>query len=379
MVETIRRCDVLVIGAGIAGASVAAELSRAASVVVLEMESQPGYHTTGRSAALFSGGLGAPLVGALSHASSAFFHAPPSGFSAHPLVSPRGVLMLAREDQIAALEAFAVRVRPDLPLERLDGAAARRLHPLLREGYAQEAIWNPTACDIDVHALHSGYLAMLRANGGEVRVNAQARGVTRAGGRWRVTTAAGVFEAGILVNAAGAWADEFAGLAGLAPLGLRPMRRTALLVDPPSGFDPGALPMAIDIDEQFYMKPDAGKLLLSPADETPLPPQDVQPDEFDIALCADRIMTAFEVEVRRIGHKWAGLRTFTPDRMPVAGFDETAEGFFWLAGQGGFGIQTAPAMARIAAALILGQPAPPDIVDAGATPQALSPRRLHTG
>ena len=370
------RYDIIVIGAGIAGASAAAMLAEHASVAVLEMESQPGYHTTGRSAALFSGGLGGPTVGALSFASGPFLRQPPDGFAEHPLVSQRGVLMIARADQVAALEAFAAGVRPDLDVRRLDGKAARSLNPLLRQDYVRAAVWNPSATDIDVHALHGGFLKLLRARGGEVIVDARVEGLRQTGPDWRVDAAAGVFHAGLIVNAAGAWADQVAQSAGLPPLGLQPLRRTAMLIDPPPASPVSVLPMTIDVDEEFYLKPDAGKFLVSPADETPMPPQDIQPDEFDIALCVERIERAFEISVRRIAHKWAGLRTFAPDRVPVVGCDPLARNFFWLAGQGGFGIQTSPAMARATAALALRQPLPDDLRKAGLDPAAIAPDRF---
>ena len=185
------------------------------------------------------------------------------------------------------------------------------------------------------------------------------------------------FAAPVVVNAAGAWADVVAELAGARPIGLQPMRRTALLVDPPEGVRIDDWPMVIDVEETFYFKPDAGLLLLSPADETPSPPCDAQPEALDVAVAIDRVQTATTLEVRRVRHRWAGLRSFVADRAPVAGWDPEAAGFFWLAGQGGYGIQTAPAMARTAAALLQNEALPGDLVDAGVDPRALSPERLQ--
>ncbi len=354
----------------------AAELSRHGRVALLEMESRPGYHTTGRSAALYSGGLGSAVVGALSYCSGPFLKNPPEGFAQHPLVSKRGVLLIGRKDQHPALEAARANTRHNLDLFPKTGVQARALNPLLRADYVHGAVWNPSATDIDVDGLHGGFLKMLRGNGGALYVNAGVETLRQNGRDWRVETRAGVFDAGIVVNAAGAWADDVAARAGLAPIGLSPLRRTAMLIDPPAGMDISNIPMTIDVDEQFYLKPDAGKFLVSPADETPMPAQDVQPDEMDMAICVDRIERAFALKVARINHKWAGLRTFAPDRSPVVGFDPLAENFFWLAGQGGFGIQTSPALARVAAALAMGNAMPADLVTAGLLPDAISPDKF---
>jgi len=366
--------DVAVIGAGIAGASVAAEMAAlGARVVLLEREAQPGYHTTGRSAALFTVTYGPPVIRALSRASVATFNAPPDSARPHPLLRPRGALFIARADQADALAALADELGD--AAQRIDATEARARLPILRPDYAAGALMDHSAADIDVDALHRQYLRALAASGGTQRTGAEVLGLTRDGAGWRVETRDGLLRAAIVVNAAGAWADEVAMLAGVAPVGLIPKRRTALLVAPPNGQNPESWPMTVDIDEQFYMKPDAGKLLLSPADETPSTPCDAQPDEMDVAICIDRIQTAFDLPVRRIEHKWAGLRSFVADKCPVAGFATDAPGFFWLAGQGGYGIQSAPALARTAAALALGRAIPDDIVAQGVSADALAPRR----
>jgi D-arginine dehydrogenase len=369
--------DVLVVGGGVAGASIAAELSGAGRrVVVLEQEAQPGFHSTGRSAALFSEIYGGAPIRALSRASRAFFIAPPTGFAEAPLVSRRGSLFVARADQGEALNAFAGQADVAAATRLVSAAEALRLSPLLRPDYAQAAVHEPDSADIDVHGLLSGYLRRLKASGGTLVADAGVTALEQAPGGWRAATAAGTFTAPVVVNAAGAWADAVAALAGLAPLGLQPLRRTALTVEAPAGAGVAGSPLTIDIDEQFYFKPDAGRLLLSPADETPNPPCDVQPDEWDLAVAVDRIETATTLQVRRIHARWAGLRTFAPDRAPVIGFDPRASGLFWLAGQGGYGIQTAPANARLAAALAVGAPAPADILDAGLNLDAVSPARF---
>ncbi len=381
----VERVDFLVVGAGMAGASAAYELAAHGSVLVLEREPQPGYHSTGRSAALYTQTYGHPVVRALTVASWDFYTAPPEGFTEHPLLTPRGVLLIGRPDQTAALdEAFAEGRRLTPSVERFDAAGALARAPFLRADYVAGAVWEPDAMDIDVHAIHTGYLRGLKARGGRVATDAGVQAVERRDGLWVATTPAGVFAAPVLVNAAGAWADALAQLAGVRPIGLVPKRRTAITFDPVFA-DPAdaeglnGWPMVIDVDEQFYVKPDAGRLLLSPADETPVEPCDVQPEELDIAVAIDRMEQAARFSVRRIAHKWAGLRSFVADKVPVAGFDGEAPGFFWLAGQGGYGIQTAPAMGRTAAALATGGALPPEVAALGVGAADLTPSRLRTG
>ncbi|MFN3955143.1 MAG: NAD(P)/FAD-dependent oxidoreductase [Pararhodobacter sp.] len=365
--------QVLVVGAGIAGASVAAELAMlGADVVLLEREAQPGYHTTGRSAALYTAAYGPPAIRALTRASGpAFRHSP----GVHPLLRPRGAMFLARTDQEVALGMLEAELRG--AARRIDAAAAMARLPILRPGYLSAALIDDQAADIDVDALHRMYLRRLVAAGGRFFASAEVQALSREGGGWCARIPQGFWHAEIVINAAGAWADELARQAGVATVGLVPKRRTALLVDVPAGRVADAWPMAVDVEERFYLKPDAGKLLLSPADETPSPPCDASPDEMDVAVCIDRIQLAFDLPVRRVAHKWAGLRSFVADKCPVAGFAPDAPGFFWLAGQGGYGIQTAPALARLAAALALGRPVPSDIADEGVCAMALAPARAE--
>lgn len=371
--------DVIVVGGGIAGVGVASYLAKQVRVALVESESQLGLHATGRSAALFSEIYGPASIRALSRASRAFFMEPPDGFSAAPLVRPRGVLRIATSDQLDALHRFAAQ--PDVAaLTRLcDHAEALALCPLLRPDYVAAGLREPDAQDLDVDALHQGFLRRLRQLGGRVMVDAQAHTLTYADGVWQVQAGAEVLCAPIVVNAAGAWADVVADRAGVGGLGLEPRRRTATLVEAPPNTDVDALPAVIDIGEQFYFKPDAGLLLLSPADETPTEPCDAQPDEWDIAVAVDRVQQAANLDVRRVRRSWAGLRTFVKDRSPVVGFDPAATGFFWLAGQGGYGIQTAPALSRLAAALVLGQTPPDSTLDPGLDLAALAPERLVSG
>jgi D-arginine dehydrogenase len=367
--------DVVVIGAGIAGASIAAELARTHHVAVLERESVPGYHSTGRSAALFSEIYGNSVVRALSRASRAFFYSPPHGFSETALVKPRAALHIAPPGQVAKLEQFAANRDVSAAIRRLTPEEALRACPILRPEYTHAAVLEPDAADVDVDALHQGYLRAFRAAGGTLITDSEVERLTHSEGAWRIQARETAYRTPILVNAAGAWVDTIATMAGGSPLGIQPCRRTAVLVEPPAAFSPETWPMVIDADETFYIKPDAGLLLISPADETPLAACDVQPEELDIAIAIDRVEQATTLKVSRIRKRWAGLRSFAPDRSPVIGLDPVLPNFFWLAGQGGYGIQTAPAAAKIAAALLRGDSvfdASPDI-----DLTALSPRRFR--
>jgi D-arginine dehydrogenase len=370
----VERFGVLVVGGGMAGASAAANLAGGGSVAILEREDQPGTHATGRSAALFSEIYGNAPVRALTRASRGFLFDPPPGFAASAITSARGALHIARADQMAALHAFAALPDVAATTRLVDAAEARALSPLLRAGYAAAAVHEPQARDIDVNALHQGYLRQLRAGGGRVITGCAVTSLDTSAGLWRATTDQGVFEAPVIVNAAGAWADRIGAMAGLAPIGLTPCRRTAITVDAPATPGIADSPMTLDIGQQFYFKPDAGKLLLSPADETASEPCDAQPDELDIATVIDRVERATILKVTRVRSKWAGLRSFVADRTPVVGYDPACSGFFWLAGQGGYGIQTAPAMGRLAAALVRCEATPAELVDCGVEPRLLSPR-----
>lgn len=375
----MERCDVIIVGGGIAGASAGYFLGKSHGVILLEREDQPGYHSTGRSAALFTETYGNAAIRALTRGARPFFEAPPEGFAETPLLSPRGVMFIGRGDQQDTLDQMFRDVSGLAPgVRRLTADQTLAFCPVLRGDYVAGAMLEPDCMDIDVAALHQGYLKGIRAQGGRI--------VTDAGvetlqpdpqGGWVARTAQGDFAAPVVVNAAGAWADELAVLAGIRPAGLTAKRRTAMLLDAPAGMDPSAWPIVVDADEEFYFKPDAGRLLLSPADETPSPPCDAQPEEIDIAVAVDRVEKAATLEVRRIAHKWAGLRTFAPDKTLIAGFDPDAPGFFWLAGQGGYGIQTSPSMGRIAAALIAGGDIPADLAALGITAGTLDVGRLR--
>jgi D-arginine dehydrogenase len=343
------RFQVVVIGGGIAGATAAAHLARHWRVALVEAEDAAGYHTTGRSAAIWIGTYGSPDAIALTLASERDFREPAPGFGT--LATLRDTLHLAPPGQEAALEKLlaAPSVREITP------AQARALLPALREGYAAAAALETGCFDMDVAALHQGYLRQLREQGGTVALAARATRCWRMGALWRVTLSTGeVLGAEIVVNAAGAWADEVARASGVAPIGLQPKRRTALIVDP-APFDSAAWPLVGDVGHSWYARPEArAKLMLSPADETDSPPCDAQPEELHIALAIDRASQALAIEVKRVEHAWAGLRSFSPDRGLVIGEAPDAPGFFWMAGQGGYGIQTAPAAGRLLAGLVRG-------------------------
>jgi D-arginine dehydrogenase len=367
----------LIVGGGIAGASAAYEIAPFAKVILLERESQPGYHTTGRSAAVFAPAYGNRVIRALTAASHAFYRERAGGLANHPVLAPRGALFVGREDQLTMLDALQAEISAEVPgLGRLDGQQLLARVPVLRADYGAGGLYDLTSMDMDVAAIHQGYLRAFRARGGQVVTDAEVSAIKTDPPPWRVETRAGSFEAAVLVDAAGAWADQLAEMAGVAPLGLAPKRRTAILFEPSIDPDP-AWPVVIDADEEFYFKPESGLLLGSPADETPVPPCDVQPEELDVAIAIDRIERAASFRVTHVRRKWAGLRTFAPDKTPVVGMDESMPGFFWLAGQGGYGIQIAPALARAAAKLLVEGVLPDDLLGRGLVAEDLLPLRLR--
>ncbi len=375
--HSVSSADFLVIGAGMAGASVAHGLSALGRVVVLERESQPGYHTTGRSAAMYLEGYGSAQVRALTLASRDFFLNPPPEVSAAPLMTRRGALMVAAPGQEAQLAAHA-QVLAELGVrhELLTPAQACSLVPVFRPEHVVGAVHEPDACDLDVHAIHQGFLKGMRRQGGQLVCSAEVQRLQHDGTTWQVTTSAGAWQAPVLVNAAGAWAEALGQLAGAEPLGLVPYRRAAFTFAPPAEHDTREWPMVYSAGEDWYFKPDAGQLLGSPANADATEPHDVQAEELDIALGIHRLQEATTLTIRRPSHTWAGLRTFAPDHSLVGGFDTRAPGFFWVAGQGGYGIQTAPAMGQACACLAAGQPLPPALTAWGLSADALGPARL---
>ena len=369
--------DFIVVGAGIAGASICYELAQNGRVCLLDAEAQPGFHATGRSAALFAPSYGGAEFRALTRLSRSFYNSPPQGFCNRPLLRQRGCLYVARSDQLQQLGIMSAEIRASgghfADLSKGDAIA---LVPLLRDGYLAAAAFDADAMDIDVDGLLQGFLRGARAAGSRFLPDSRVTAVRHRGGFWEVDARHGKLRAPVLVNAAGAWADEIAVISGARPVGLQPMRRTAALIDMPPGVAIQSWPAVIDVDEQFYFKPEAGKLLLSRADETPSQPCDAQADDLDVAISVDRVEAALNINVRSVSHSWAGLRTFAPDRAPVVGFDPQLDGFFWCAGQGGYGIQTAPAMGRIAAMLARREPLQADARSAGLVEAKLSPLRF---
>ncbi|MCP5060717.1 MAG: FAD-binding oxidoreductase [bacterium] len=371
--------DFIVIGAGIAGASAAYELQKHGSVVLLEREPLPGHHTTGRSAAFLVPSYGSATVGRLTRAGRGFLEQPPEGFVDFPLVTPNPVLWIGRDDQRASLaRALANGLETGAELREVDPVAARELCPVLRDGYLAGAVVEPGAMHIDVAGLLDGFLRGFRRRGGELATKADVVRIEPAGDAWEVDAGGRTWRAAAIVNAAGAWCDEMGRLAGARSIGLRPLRRTAITFDPPAGSKIRTWPLVIDADEEFYLKPEGAQLLASPCDETPSEPCDASPDEFDVALAADRVQRATTLQLDHIRRSWAGLRSFVADRSPVIGMDPERPGFFWLAGQGGFGIMTSPAAARAAAGLLVDGSLPADLQALGLTREDLSPERLSS-
>ena len=373
--------DFIVIGAGMAGSSTAWQLVERASVLVLERESQPGYHTTGRSAALFEEHYGPAQVQALTRASRAFYEQPPADFAEHALVSPRGVLYVASTDQLPQLRKEYQNAQLHSPNARwLDAIALKALLPALNTEVLAAGFTDDGARDLDVHGLHQGFLRGLRPRGGQLWTNADVQVL-----QWNTQTQSWVVrladgrsaQARHIVNAAGAWADEMGKLAGAAPIGLIPKRRSAFTFAMPDGMDGHAWPAVIDIDEQWYFKPDAGQLLGSPANADATTPHDVQPEELDIAIGIDRIMQATQFDIRRPKHAWAGLRSFVADGEMVIGWDTQTPRFLWVAAQGGYGIQSAYGYSLLARNLALNEPLAPVLQQQGVQPSALSPQRLQ--
>jgi glycine/D-amino acid oxidase-like deaminating enzyme len=372
------RSDFLVVGGGIAGASAGYFLAAHGRVTLLEREAVPGYHSTGRSAALFSEYYGTSAVRALTAASRPFYTAPPPGFR-QALLSPRGVLALCPHGAEARFaEVLAAGLAAPTPVRELCPGEAERYCPVVRPEWFSQAMLKPAAMDIDVDAVHQGFLRGISESGLVVR-SAGVRALTRRGGAWHAVTDAGEFTAGCVVNAAGAWADEIARLAGVPGIGLTPLRRSACIVAPPAAADVSAWPMVADVTETFYFKPESGRLLLSPADATPVPPGDARPDDIDIAIAIDRVQAATTLEIRHVQHAWAGLRCAVEDDTPVIGQALEEAGFVWLAGLSGYGIQTAPAAGQLAAALATGTPTRFGDHNAGIDLAGLSPGRFLAG
>lgn len=370
--------DVMVIGAGIAGASLAYELAATADVLLLDMEDTLGYHATGRSAAMFLETYGGEDIRALTVGSRAFLEAPPAGFES-PLLRPRPLLQFARIGRGQVLQELFDGVDGVIGgVSLVDEAEARELCPILREGVVEVGLHEPSAMEMDVDALHQGFVRAFRARGGDVRRGGRVDELVHTSRGWQARLGDGTsVGATTVVNAAGAWADEVAVTAGLRPLGLTPRRRTAFTTAGPDGVALDRLPMLYDIDESFYAKPEGDQMLCSPADKTASLPTDARPDTLEIARSLDEIREVTTIPARSVRASWAGLRTFSPDEGLVVGPDPDDTDFFWLAGQGGYGVQTAPALARYAAAAITGGEAPADVLDLGLRPERIAPARFR--
>lgn len=371
--------DVAIIGAGIAGASLAWRLAPRHSVLLLEREDQPGYHSTGRSAAMFMASYGPPQVRALTRASEAFYAQPPAGFAEAPLLQPRGALYLARLGQEALMQQTFDELQPNCPnLQTLSAAETLARVPCLRPEQVHGSLYDPDSQDIDVHAVHQGFLRGAKAAGAMLRCQAELASATRSDGIWTLHLAdSSTVQARHIVNAAGAWADVIAQRCGAAPVGLQPRRRSVFTFKPPEGLDFAAWPAVVSVDESYYFKPDAGQLLASPANADDTVPHDVVPEEVDIAMGIHQIETVTTMNIRRPSHTWAGLRSFVADGELVIGWDATCEGLFWLAAQGGYGIQSAAGASALAAALFDGEPLPDDLQREGVDATALSPQRIR--
>jgi D-arginine dehydrogenase len=375
--------DFLIVGGGVAGLSAAARLARHGRVIVLEGEDALGYHSSGRSVSFSHFGIGNAAVRAMTAWSRPFFEEPPEGFSEAPLARLMSTVYAASEEQLPKIEALAAEMAAFTDkVERIGAQQIRALCPVARTGpgHAVGALYDPTGLKLEAAALLQGYAKAIRGAGSQVLNGRRVARIGRKGEAWEVATEAGeAFSAPVLVNAAGAWADKVAALAGVAPIGLQPKRRTIIVVDPPQGMEIASWPFFHSAGGDFYMLPEAGQILVSPEDEVEDEPCDAAPEEYDSALAAYQLERHTTLTVTRIAHRWAGLRSFVADRTPTAGFDPEAPGFFWLVGQGGYGLQTAPAMAAAVESLLAGAAWPEGLAALGASPEHVRPERLRGG
>jgi D-arginine dehydrogenase len=369
--------DTAIIGGGIAGASLAHFLGGQRSVLMLEREAFHGYHASGRSAAEFTRRFHAPLVGKLAVASAEFLMSPPEGFADVPLLIPRGNLLVANAEKAGHLNAvFEQESKSGLELIPQSVEDAMSRVPFLNPDYVKAAFLDPDCYDVEAETLLQGFVKSARRSGTEIKTSCEFLSARHNGENWQLETSLGSFAATILVNASGAWADTVAAIAGIKSIGLTPYRRTVITVDRPDGIEAASLPEVNEIDEVWYFKPDAGRLLVSPADATPSEPCDAQPEELDIAYAMYYLEEATSLRPQAPASKWAGLRTFAPDRLPVVGFDKSQPAFFWLAGQGGYGIQSSPALGQFAADLLLKQNISDNLRKSGLSGSEFRPDRL---
>jgi D-arginine dehydrogenase len=365
--------DFLVVGAGIAGASIAAHLSETHSVLLIDMEERAGYHTTSRSAASYEPNYGPPPMLAFTRASDHFFRNTPPGFADAPILSHRGSLFFEAEGQTERTEKL---LKNAAGLKEISITAATELYPVLRPDYASRCFFDGNTADLDVDLLHRGYLRLFKSRGGTLLLSSLISSAERKVQQWHVICGQTAISANTIINAAGAWGDVVAHMCGAKPVGLIPKRRSIGVVPMPEGLDFQHWPMVTDVGETWYAKPQSGKLIVSSADATPVEPHDAYADDMAIAEGVDRLMTATTLEVERLDHNWGGLRTFAPDGNPVVGFDPSTDGFFWLVGQGGYGIQSCPALSITAAGMARGLPIAKDILDLGLKPHDINPARF---
>ena len=371
----MRALRVAVVGGGIAGVAAAFYLAERADVVLLEAESTLAYHTTGRSAALLFESYGSPGIRPLTMASRRFFDHPPDGLADFPFLSERGGMLVGENSQAESLREWEADAdKTGTPVEWLEPLQAKKICPALREERLAAAVWEPGAADMDVAAIHQAFVRGARHRGTQIRVSSPVQALEKTRGGWRVTAGGEILQAEVVVNAAGAWGDEIARLAGVAPVGITPMRRTVFMA--PGSEKYRDWPLVASVAMEWYFKPDGAQLLCSLSEENPSPPCDARPEPLDIALAIERINEATTLGIRSVRSSWTGLRTFAPDREMVIGFDPHAEGFFWLVGQGGTGIQTAPAAGELTASLVLDSGVSSRLLDHGLNPTVLSPDRF---
>ena len=377
------QADFIIIGSGMAGMSAAYRLSKHGKVIVLEKESLLGYHTTGRSAAFFTENYGNKVIRSITKASRYFLENPPSCFKNNQLMTQYGgSLFIANKHQSKYVDKeldYAKSVSANV--FEIDKKEVQNMVPVVRENYIDRALHEPDSKVMDVDLIHQGFARGLKNNDGIILFNSEVINISKNNNIWSVKTDNNEFTAPIIINAAGAWCDEVAILANSKPLNLYPKRRTVIIFEDSSNLNTSKWPVVIDIEDNFYFKAEAGKILASPADETDSPPCDSQPEEIDVAITIDRIENATNFKIKKIDHKWAGLRSFFPDRTPVVGEDPHIPGFYWLAGQGGYGIQTSPGISKIIECLITGKKWPEYLTNNLITPETLSPKRksLHQG
>jgi D-arginine dehydrogenase len=374
-------CDFLVVGAGISGAAAAYELAAHGATVLLEMEDRPGHHSTGRSASLYTPNYGPKAVRAVCQAAYPFFRDPPRGFSDYPVLTPRGALSVAIDDPQGQLDRQLQDHGAEHPISEITPAEACRLCPPLRPDLFRRALYEPGVMDMDAAAIHQGFLRGFKSRGGRLAV---AEPVTAlepmsgdSAGGWTAVTRTNRYHARVVVNAAGAWADRLASMAGVAPIGLEPRLRTAMVFEAPPEFCSAGQPVVDFADTEAYFKPEAGRIMASPGDATPSEPMDAYPDDMVVAELADYLERHTLLKIERVLRSWAGLRSFVADSVPVVGFAPDAEGFFWLAGQGGYGIMMAPVLARVTAGLVAGSGIPGDLRDYGIAEAMLRPGRTY--